>query len=412
MIFEHSIQNQITRLFLGFTIVLSLIYSLLILGYSWVVEDNIFNRIVDDESNYIVEHYQETNEIPQPRSAFVSLYNSWQELPGDIFRLHQLDPKRIEFESVQGGSLHVKSMVLGNDTLILVADVSKFEVGKDYLPYISSWLMVVVLLINGIALVVSFVMSKRVVKPLKRLTQKVSGSKSTTISQTFSDEFPSNEVGFLAKTIEENILHIQTVLHREADFTRDVSHELRTPITVLRNIETKAKKNPELASSDLIKFGDAVSQLQLTVTTLLALAREESSEIEELSFIAALESCIINHYELSQNENFDLKIDIPIGFKVKANKNLLNILLNNLLTNAVNYSSENNLCIKTIDNNIYFENKSTSLALSDPFKANVRGDNSVGIGLGLNLVQRLCDSFGWKVELKTDNNAFCIIIST
>ena len=64
-----------------------------------------------------------------------------------------------------------------------------------------------------------------------------------------------------------------------------------------------------------------------------------------------------------------------------------------------------------IGNDIYFENKTDAFELSEPFKANSRGDDSMGIGLGLNLVKRLCDSFGWNVDLKTDDDIFCIIIS-
>jgi len=412
MKFTNSIQSQITKLFLGFTFVLSLIFSLLLLGYSWVVEDNIFNRIVKNEAEFILEQYKQSNQIVHPRSEFVSLYENWQELPGNVFHLHQLDPERIEFNLPSGGSLHVRQMVIGNKSYILAADVSKIEIGKEYLPYVSVWLVIIVLIISGLSLLISLVMARKTLKPLERLTEKVSSSKYQKIDQKFSKEFPDNEVGYLAKTFEESILHVQKVLQRESDFTRDVSHELRTPITILRNIQTKTKDHLKLDQKDFNQFSYAVSQLKLSVTTLLALAREESTELEELNFIKILEDCIINHYELSKNERFNLNIDVPNDFKVSANQILLKILLNNLLTNAVNYASGKSLSIKLVGSDIYFENRASHFELEDPFKANSRGNNSLGIGLGLNIVQRLCTAFNWRASLKSDDEMFCIIIST
>ncbi len=409
---NNSIHSQIKKLFLGFTIILSLIYSFLLLGYSWVVEDNIFNRLVENEAQFIIDFYHEHDEVTKPRSEYVQIYQSWKDLPGEIFHLHQLDSDRIEFESPSGDSLHVKPIILGGASYVLAANVSTFEVGKDYLPFISIWLIVIVIIIGAVALLLSIIISNKALNPLKRLTNKVAIMSPIKIDATFSAEFPDNEVGYLAKTFESSIIHLQQVLQRESDFTRDVSHELRTPMTILSNIESKGKNRGALDKKDIQQMSQAVSQLQLTVTTLLALARQESLEVQELKLLAVLEDCIINHYELNQDQDFELIIDIAAGYKVVANENLLKILLNNLLSNAVHYASGNSLKIKLEDGNIYFENRAVSFEVSDPFKANSRGKNSRGIGLGLNLVKRLCDSFGWQVELKSNNKTFCIILST
>lgn len=409
---HQSIQSKITQLFLGFTICLSFIYSFLLLGYSWVIEDNIFNRLVENEARFIIDYYEKHSEITQPRLKFITLYQSWQQLPDNIFHIHQLDPERIEFDLADGGSLHVTTIVLAGTPMILAANVSAFEVSKDYLPFLSFWLLLLVAVIIGCALILSIKMSKKVLKPLKQLTEKVAATKNIEMSQCFANEFPDNEVGYLAKTIEESILHLQSVLQRETDFTRDASHELRTPITILRNLHAKESNNRLLDSKDREIFGDAISRLQLTVTTLLALAREESAKTEDLIFLRVLEDCVVNHYEISQNENFELNIEVPANFRVKANLNLLKILINNLLTNAVNYTTENGLTVKVVGSNIYFENQARLTELERPFDANSRGENSLGIGLGLNLVKRLCDSFGWRVRLDNQRSLFRICIST
>ena len=151
--------------------------------------------------------------------------------------------------------------------------------------------------------------------------------------------------------------------------------------------------------------------MQQTVTTLLALAREESLHIESVTLLSVLEDCVINHYELNQKQNFNLNIDIPANLQVQANENLLIILINNLLSNAVNYSSGNWLDIRCAGNKVYFENKRHPIELNEPFSAHSKGENSLGIGLGLNLVKRVCDLFNWQVNLEKHDDTFCLVIT-
>ena len=254
MKFPHSIQSRIIKLFVVFTFFLSLLYSLLLLSYSWGVEEAIFYRLVEDEEHFITEYYKENGEIPSPRLRFVTAYTRWQDLPASVFQQHQLEPRRIEFELPDGGGIHIKKIVLGGKLVILAIDVTTFEVGKDYRPIIFKQLVILLLIITAIALFVSFMVSRSAIRPLKRLTEKVESSKKTKINKEFSAEFEQNEVGFLAQTFETSILHLQNVLQRESDFTRDVSHELRTPITILRNLELKTRKTPNFNEKDSRQF--------------------------------------------------------------------------------------------------------------------------------------------------------------
>jgi len=97
-------------------------------------------------------------------------------------------------------------------------------------------------------------------------------------------------------------------------------------------------------------------------------------------------------------------------YKLVANKNLLKILINNLLSNAVRYSSGDWLSISIVNDVLTFENASNPLLLSDPFKSNCKGENSVGIGQGLNLVKRVCALFDWNIDLESTENNFKIKI--
>jgi signal transduction histidine kinase len=412
MKFKHSIYRRIVATFLLFTVFLCVIFSFLLLAYAWVIEDNIFNRFVDNEASYITRHYENTGQVIEPRIRFMQLYNNWQSLPAEIAQQHIQTPDQIEFDLPAGGSLHIKVLTLGHSEYVLAADVSGFEVSKDYLPLISIWILAVILGISAIALYISLVIAKNAVGPLKQLTEKVASSKNDKRSSNISQNFPNNEIGYLAQTFEKTFDHLQQILQRESDFTRDVSHELRTPTTILKNLmhASSQKASITLNQKESRQFCYAVLEMEQTITTLLALARQESLHFEELSLLAIIEDCVINHYELNNNDTFILQVQVDSQYKLVVNKNLLKILINNLLSNAVRYSSGDWLSISIVNDVLIFENSSSPLLLPDPFKTNSKGENSEGIGQGLNLVKRVCTLFDWHVALESTENNFKIKI--
>lgn len=68
----------------GFTILLCGLIVLLSLSYSWVIEDNVFNRMVEDEKQYLLANYHQKGVIEQPRFPFMTFYPSWKELPETV----------------------------------------------------------------------------------------------------------------------------------------------------------------------------------------------------------------------------------------------------------------------------------------------------------------------------------------
>lgn len=426
----HSIESKIIQLFLMFTLFLSAVYSLLLLGYSWMVEDNVFNRLVNNETQYITQQHKQTSELVKPRLSYMAIYESWDELPDGIGLLHVENPNQIEFNLSSGGTLHLKEFNVGGKRLILAADVSSIEVGKEYLPAISSWLIIAVVMISLCAFGAAMYVAKNAINPLRKLTENVAVSKHKEIKPGFASGYPENEIGFLANTFEQSILHIQHALKRETDFTQDVSHELRTPTTILKNLVSKVSADTPLSEKHISQFHEAVVQLEQTVTTLLALARQESLNTQSLRLLDVLEDCIVNHYELNHYEQkhqqeFILDVDVSPEFKITANTQLLTILINNLLSNAVNYATANHLRIYVVNKDIIFENDladdhiaGENLANKDadtafnPLQQHVKGHKSQGLGLGLNLVSRVANTFDWQVTSTNVNDKFRIILTT
>lgn len=398
---KHSIARRIQRVFLVFATITTACFSLLILGYSWVIEDNIFNRLVAREADFIAAHHARTGEVVEPRPAFMTLYaGGWDDLPESVRRQRHADPRRIEFQVGRATTIHTREIPLGQQVAVLAANVSDYEVSRDYLPVVSLWLLAGVALCSLLAAWIAWLVARSAVLPLRRLTETVDAAKRIGVEAGFAARFGEDEVGFLAQTIESGMIHLQSALAREKDFTRDVSHELRTPTAVLALLADELDREKHLSPASKDLFRNTVVKLDQTIKTLLALARQENIALQETALLPILEDRIINHFELANDAAFDLQLAVPAQLKVVCNPHLVAILCDNVLTNAIRYASEPWLRIHADAEGLLFENATAS---ENP-------EATKGIGQGMSLMQRVCDRFQWRMTVERTATRYAVRI--
>ena len=408
-----SIQKTISRFFVIFTLALAACYSLLILIYSWVIEDNIFNRLVMNEASFIKQLYEESGEISTPRASYMKLHLGWDSLPAEVVSQFKHKPNQIEFQLQSGETMHIHVLLLGGEEHILAANVGQFEVSRDYLPHITGYLLIILFGLSLIALFIAWTVASKITSPVKKLASEVSVVAEGGLAKGFAADYPNNEIGLLANTIESSVLKLQAALERESHFTKDVSHELRTPITVLKNLHSQLKPGQELQGEEVRQLGDAVLALEQMTQTLLALARNESSSLVELELVEIIEFCLLNHHGLNHTEKGQQLEIIPDWSEtclVNGNQQLIEILFDNIISNAVNYASDSKLLIRLRQGALIFKNTFEQMPDENVLESGVKGNQSHGIGQGLSLIQRICQRFNWHMSIEQSDNKFCLMI--
>ncbi len=132
------------------------------------------------------------------------------------------------------------------------------------------------------------------------------------------------------------------------DFVANVSHELRTPITViqgfLETLREGAWRDPERAPEFLESIERNVGRLRALVEDLLELSRLESSgevvkprPLEAGPVLARLEETF---RPLAERKRLELSVDGPPGLAFRADPELLDRALGNLVDNAIKYTPE------------------------------------------------------------------------
>ncbi len=422
------ISNAITKLVFAVTLTLTLLYSIFVLGYSWVIEDNIFNRLVSQQASTIKHNYHTTGKIDVSDKQIYQLFEGWQQVPTEIRQVVQDEPNRVEFRLADGKTYHLKRFYLGSEEYVLLANVERFEVSRDYLKGVLVWLVGFSVISCTLIAFLGWRMGRKIAKPLELLAcsvKKLEKGGEESFQQSLK-LMPNNEVGQLAHAIDHSFKQLNDALTRELHFTKDISHEIRTPISVLQNalsldsdrIAPANKQTNEICFSEqaVKQMRSATQKLTQTTDVLLALARNESSLAQSVSLNRLIEKCVLNHFALNHSQkgmSLELDIDMPDDeVMIIANRNLLEILVNNLLSNVVAHASDKDVQLLVSKSSIRLTNQ-----FAEPLPANltlsgIKASSSEGIGQGLSLIERICTACGWTMHVEIDaaHQRFSILI--
>ncbi|WP_051275596.1 sensor histidine kinase [Aestuariibacter salexigens] len=407
---QTSIKDTTRWLLLGFTLAVSVLFCLMILGYSWIVEDNIFNRMVQNEAHYIEQSFAERGEVVTPRHPFMTLYSSWSALPESVQLMRQQSPNRIEFPLPSDETIHTTMVQLSEQTWVLAANVTQYEISREYLPKLLPWMLAVVALVCVIALLLALFLSNSLVKPLQYITQTLKKTNSDR-PLYFERRFKPNEIGYLAQVLQDNVNQLQLALRRETDFTRDVSHELRTPVSVLKMTVSNLTTEKRLDETSINHLQNSCAQMEQIIDILLTLARNESAQRDELPLLALIEDCLVNHGAFSRLQESALTLSVPSDYRVTANRNLLTLVFRNLLDNVTRHASKVSLTIELQGDTLLISNPVSDGVDNDIIAPGVKRQDSPGIGQGLHLIQRICYQSGWGMRVTKADGEFRLLIA-
>ncbi len=404
----HSLSRKIVSQFCLFTLLISTVWCMLCFVLMYTIEDEFIEREVRQEAQYLQQAYDKTKQWPASRVSYMTLYFSKNTLPDDIKQRYIAEPKRKEFSGDNGRHYHLLALPKAEDTY-LVAQVSEMLLVRPIREGIIKFMLISALLLVLIAFIIAWQLGKKTALPLKQLADLVNGVAPENIPDKFALQFPNNEIGILAETLESAMARINQSLLREKCFTRDVSHELRTPVAIIKNaVEVYRNKNAADENNAIIdRISQASTQMQQTVTTLLTLAREEHTKADkkQIKILPLIEQSIIDQHHLINNKPIEVEVNDNCDVAVYAQSGMLTVLLDNLIGNAFQYTQEGKVTIEMQNNRLIVADTGPGIdpSISDKItEAAVKGSQSTGYGFGLSIVKRLCEHQHWSLALSSE----------
>lgn len=222
------------------------------------------------------------------------------------------------------------------------------------------------------------------------------------------------EVDVMIDAIDSFAERLDTFIERERIFTRDASHELRTPIAVFKGSLDLLQRKSDRSEDDSKAFARmrrTVDDMEGLIETLLLLARGE--DVERIDEIRCLNDLVPGFVEqvadLADARGLDLSIDDQAQLWVKAPTRVIQIILINLLRNAINYTQQGSVVVRISKNAISVIDTGIGMSpeeLQHAFEPFYRGERSratsMGHGLGLSIVRRLVHQFDWPIRVQSN----------
>lgn len=191
-------------------------------------------------------------------------------------------------------------------------------------------------------------------------------------------------------------------------FTENASHEMQTPLAIINSkldLLIQGENINEQQMRQLHSIYNAIERLSKMTQSLLLLTKIENNQFsntEKIMLDNTIKKKMLQFEELMAHKKLTVIADIH-PLTIDCNSALLDILLSNLLNNAIRYSNENGILSVTLKNKILSViNSSDSIALDEQevFKRFYRNtDNKQeGNGLGLSIIKEICNKAGYDVQ--------------
>jgi signal transduction histidine kinase len=255
---------------------------------------------------------------------------------------------------------------------------------------------------------------RRAVSPVMALARKVreldAGPPNTEQVQALHvPEDTDDEVRELTDALLRYSQRLARFLERERQFTRDASHELRSPLTVIRMAASILLADSSLSEASrrtAQRIQRAAYDMEELTNAFLLLARESETGLP-------MEAVCLNDLIADEVDRAKaLAADKPVSAHVRgthrvlveAPERVLSVLIGNLLRNAFSYTDAGEVVVDIGPGKITIRDTGVGMPaekIEDMFRPFVRGEGNRrgGHGVGLTIVRRLSDRFGWPIRI-------------
>jgi len=254
---------------------------------------------------------------------------------------------------------------------------------------------------------------KKQLKPLEAIAAQAKAVTDTSsLAKRIIIDSPTQELKTIQDSLNAMLTRLENIFTGERRFFSDAAHTLKTPLAVLRS-QTENANLTQKIREDMLKTIDRAND---TIGDLLFLSRisGKPQKLETVSLSGILSDLSELANTLGEEKNLTISTDIQKDVTIKADKQLLQRALSNIVYNAVAYnwregSVKLSLSEKSHRIDITVQNTGIGISKQDLpqiFSRFYRGTNveSKGSGLGLAISKAVVESLGGKISVFSSVN--------
>lgn len=389
--------------------ILASILALLLgsIGYYFVIRYTLIHQLDDTlkiEEAEILNFIQTRDRLPEPANyrdqqisftpVALPVRRRFIDTAWHIPRHHDARPfRQLLFPVTASGQTYTVS-------------VSKSEVETEDL---LEWIMLITAAMIGLLLITLFLANRlllrRIWQPFYDTLENIrrfhlSSRQPLPARDTQIEEFKN--LNTAVEQMTQKILKDYEMLKNFAD---NASHEMQTPLAIINSKLDLMIQDPALAERHLRQLQamyDAVGRLSKLNQALLLLTKIENNQFhhtDRVDLSSLIEEKLLQLEDLIKERSIAVHTDLDRN-TLSMNAYLADILLNNLLGNAIRHNTGNGrLDIRLRAEELLISNTGPALHFEETavFDRFTKGPHSDGTGLGLAIVRQICDNYGFPL---------------
>lgn len=290
--------------------------------------------------------------------------------------------------------------------LITAIDIAELENQQNHDSLVSLiWAVFLLALIAGI---IAW-LHANLVRPVRDIADRMQAMDPSSTGMRLPTTYKREEIQVIAQASNAHLERVERFIERERSLLDQASHEFRTPIAVISGAVDVLKQLclPDSSKPALNRIEHAVEDLSETMVALLYLAREAnpgSDPVDVTVLHELLPRLIADHEHLLRDKSALLKAGEIEPTFIAAPEAMVRIAVSNLVRNAIE-STEAGFIELTLRKGVISVADSGSgfnpVEAARRYRESLRQSAPIrGQGLGLFLIGRICDRFGWKLSIE------------
>lgn len=271
----------------------------------------------------------------------------------------------------------------------------------------SAW----VTLLTALAMLVTYRMVGRLLGPVSRLANQVASLSPGDRGVRLAPQYRGEEVERIARALDQYIERLEGFVEREQSFTSATSHELRTPLAIISGAAEILSRSLPDGGDPATPQGKAVERIRRAsaemgqfIDALLALSRQvDAGQFRAETDVSQALRRICDEMRSELVPEVRLECECDGSFAVAAPPTLVHIVISNLLRNAVRHTTAGLIHVSCLRGTLCVADPGEGMppeVLARAFERHFSGANG-GVGIGLYLVKRICDQYGWQIDIES-----------
>ncbi|SEM46082.1 Signal transduction histidine kinase [Pseudoxanthomonas sp. GM95] len=309
----------------------------------------------------------------------------------------------------------VKHVVLVEDTrfgrLALALDLTQFEGVEGWVTASTIGTAAVAITVFGLLMAWGLGLA---VRPLSLMAGEIAGLRpDVPNARIHVADDASEELRVIGQAFNDYLERNARFVERERVFIDSASHELRTPVAVIAGANELALEQPNLppgARQPLLRVRRTARNVEQLISLLLVLAKDPSRLARSADVVALedlLPEVVNDHRHLTEGRDLELVLAPMQECVIRAPLAIVQAAIGNLLRNAVENSDRGRIEVGLEpDATVVIRDPGHGMSpeeISAVYGRMARGGGGRdGGGIGLDLIARLCEHLGWRLQIDSD----------